>query len=393
MKKLFFLTIIFSFIFQKAIKGQTCIKSLSSFNIRDLTIANFLHAHNEDYEVLGKWIHFFFSHFDNDKDLMKFMSTFDIKSLDLLDRSCIKRALTIYLLHYYSNTIKKMSNDGTYVSYFKNIFEGYSSLTSEFIRVIADRHYINLLDTIIVNKEKTKIRSAIFPLKTFIKASKKGDYSLEENKAKMNFSDANNFKFKFLDNKKLVTSVNEAKAIQDFNLLGMLGVKDLYYNSDITRSVEGVFYVFNKNKRLGLRRRSGKYDIYSKEGNSKVFGNCIKDNHFYHGSVDDLATFFFSNMKMKMVKGHKKFLDDFELALNKKTYKMPKLKGFRFIKQLFSRKNFKNFIKLYANHVSTELAFLTQDFQNLFDITLQCQIKNINRAGTIYYILKYRNAL
>ncbi|CRH00653.1 rhoptry-associated protein 2/3, putative [Plasmodium relictum] len=393
MNKLFFITLLFFLSLQKAINAYLCIQSIRNMRLENLSISHILKKSTHEHEHLGLWIHFFFSHFEHHEDLLKFLDGFSLNELDQGNRSCFKKGLTIFLLHYFANELKIASDNGNHVNRYEDMFINCRDVAVDFIEAIKIPHIISLLDTII-NKdpEKITLQRIVSPMKRCIHVDNKDKpYVVMSDFDTLLNTDEDTFRRRYLSFQNRRYSNFESRSVQDFNVLGLLSLKSPYYNSDLSRYVEGVFHTFKTSRRLGLKRRSQQYDLTIYGTNSRPFGYCRKNNHYYHGSIDDLSYFFFSAMKAKMIRGHIKFLSDYKMAIKNKTYKMSGLKGFRLIKQLFSIKNFNNFIKLYIGHVSTELSFLGRDFSQLFDITLDCQVNNyMNRAGQLYYSMKQK---
>ncbi|SBT74425.1 rhoptry-associated protein 2, putative [Plasmodium ovale] len=370
-----------------------CSKPLYSMNIMDFSLMSMITAHSSTRKSLGMWMHFFFNHFSNGNDAIKYMEKINVNTLEDKEHSCFTRAFNMFLIHVYAKDIKTMSNSDTFESYFKNLLRGISpEVTTDFFDVIGNTNLMNHIDGIILQEaDISNLKKDIRVLgKSINKASRKSHASFIHNPNRNLGRDIRSFRREYLVKDDPSVNNQEIYAVRDYNLLAYLGVTDKYYSSDITLPARGTSIVIDKRKRLGLKKRSTSLYLLGPHSNNTFFAYCEKDgNEDYFGSVDDLLASFFSVIKTKMIFGHKRFLREFDYSLFHKTYKMPNLKGLRFLKSLFRKKNLENFIDMYANLMSTELDFLTEDFAELFEITINCHAREFaNRAGDNYYAIK-----
>ncbi|CAA9988827.1 rhoptry-associated protein 3, putative [Plasmodium knowlesi strain H] len=394
MKVIILISFLVMLFFNNGVDGYNCTKELYNMNLRDLSITSVVLDHRTSRKELGAWVHFFFSHFPTPADAIKYVEDINIYALDNEDQSCFVRAFTIYLIQNYAKDIKSMSNTDNYETFFKNLLKDvHADISNDFLSIFSSPTLLGYIDNLVlkeqdVNNLKNDVN--IFR-KTISKADRKTHATYTSNPI-LSFSqyDIRRFRSAYLVKEDPSINMSEVYAARDINFLAFLGVSDMYYNSDITQPARGTSIVINKRKRLGLKKRSTSLVLLGPHNHNPTFGFCEKDgNEDYFGYVDDLLPSFFSVIKTKMIYGHKRFLREFDYSLIHKTYKMPNLKGFRFLKSLFRRKNLENFVDMYSGLMSTELDFLAEDFAELFDITMNCNMRDhFDRAIVNYHMIK-----
>ncbi|VWU49200.1 rhoptry-associated protein 2 [Hepatocystis sp. ex Piliocolobus tephrosceles] len=379
---------------QNVVKTNVCDTPLYDFNLNDFSLNNVLVVHSDAFYELGKWINFFFSHFSVAQDALKYMQKININVLEANEHSCFIRALNIFLIHYYARIIRNASLLQNAKTYFHNVFRDKEEyLFKDFYDVLEKPKLTKLLDNIILtSSDISNLKPDVSFLNKIISpvTNKKNAVYTDDPKHLFIYNDINTFKTYYQDKYKVQLNIREAIAIRDYNLLGFFSVSDNYYSSDLTLPVSGTYNIVNNRNLLGFKKRSQTFTFLGSYYTDPVFGYCKKDdNEQYFGSLDDLLANFFSIVKAKMIYGHKRFLMEFDNSLILKTYKMNNLKGFRFLKSLFRSKNLQYFIDMYINLVSTEISFLRRDFDQLFDITVNCHVREFaNIAGTNYYAMK-----
>ncbi|KNC37308.1 rhoptry-associated protein 2 [Plasmodium falciparum RAJ116] len=336
--------------FLNVVKGDKCETEFSKLYPESNSLTGLIYAHTAHVHKLSMWVYFIYNHFSSADELIKYLEKTNINTLENSDHTCFARAVTLYLFYYYLKDIKSMLSTDDYQSFFKNKFKDINPLfINDFILILNDKKFMENLDLYIM-KESEREHLVI----------KKNPFLRVLNKA---------------------STTTHAT------------YKENYYNSDIAGPARSVNNVISKNKTLGLRKRSRSLALVGTNNNDPIFAYCEKDNKSeYYGTPDDLITSFFSIIKTKMLNSHKTFLRQFDYALFHKTYSIPNLKGFRFLKHLFQKKNLVNFVGMYENHVSTEINFLAEDFVELFDVTMDCYSRQYsNRAAENFKAIRELN--
>ncbi|KAI4839816.1 rhoptry-associated protein 2 [Plasmodium brasilianum] len=370
---------------------------MSSITFQDFTLSSIIHAHTSTGKNLGSWIHFFFSHFNNGNDAIKYVETTNINTLDEKDHHCFIRGFTVFLIHAYAKDIKAMSNTDNFETYFRNLLKDINpDIAKDFLTVLDNKILLDHMDSIILKEQDyANLKRDVNIFKQNINPVNGNNHATYKNVPTRLFEpyEIRAFKREYITKDEASINANEVYAARDYQYLAFLGVVDHYYNSDITKPAKGTSVVIESRKRLGLRKRSSSLALLGPHENNPFFGFCEKNgNEEYFGSLDDLLPSFFSIIKTKMLLGHNRFLREFDYSLMNKTYKIPNLKGFRFLKQLFRKKNLENFVDMYAGLMSTELDFLREDFLDLFDTTINCHAREFaNRAGDNYFAIKEKN--
>ncbi|GAW81549.1 rhoptry-associated protein 2 [Plasmodium gonderi] len=397
MRAIIFTSFLISLFFKNVVYGYNCTKELYNINLKDLSVSTMVTTHTSARKVLGNWVYFFFSHFSNPNDAIKYIEDTNIHVLDNKDQSCFVRAFTIFLIHSYANDIKAMSNTENYETFFKNLLKDVNEdFRNDFLSIFTSQTLLSYIDGILPSEQDIlNLKNDAYVIKNFISKSNRKTHATYHSSPLPLFTSYGSrlFRSNYLPKEDLSISMNEILIARDFNFLSFIGVSDMYYNSDITLPARGTSAVIDHRKKLGFRKRSSSLLLYGPHNNNPAFSYCEKDGkEEYFGSVDDLLPSFFSIIKTKMVYGHRKFLREFDYSLIHKSYSVPNLKGLRFIKNLFKKKNLENFVGMYSDLMSTELDFLTEDFAELFDITMNCHAREFfGRAGNNYYALKGRN--
>ncbi|ANQ08780.1 Rhoptry-associated protein 2 [Plasmodium coatneyi] len=396
MKVIILISFLVTLFFKNGVDGHTCMKELYNINFKDLSVTSMVLDHTSSRASLGSWVYFFFSHFSNPTDAIKYVEDINIYALDNKDMTCFIRAFTIYLIHNYAKDIKSMSNTDNYETFFKNLLKDVNpEINGDFLSLFMSPTLLGQIDAIVLNEQDVNnLKNDVNIFKKQIsKVDRKTHATYNTNPlSAFAYYDVRNFRKAYLVKENPSINMSEIYAARDINFLAYLGVSDMYYNSDLTQPARGTSMVISKRKRLGLRKRSSSLVLLGPQNHNPIFGFCEKDgNEDYFGYVDDLLPSFFSVMKAKMIYGHKRFLREFDYSLIHKTYKMPNLKGLRLLKSLFRRKNLENFVDMYSNLMSIELDFLTEDFAELFGITMNCNMRDhFDRAIVNYHAIKER---
>nr|AAZ68036.1 rhoptry-associated protein 2 [Plasmodium vivax] len=394
MKAIILISFLVTLFFNNGVDGHTCTKELYNMNFKDLSITSMVLEHSTTRKILGNWVHFFFSHFSNPTDAIKYVEDINLYALDNKDQTCFVRAFTIYLIQNYAKDIKSMSNTDNYETYFKNLLKDvHPDFSKDFLSLFTSATLLGYIDGLVLKEQDiSNLKNDVNIFKKHISKADRRTHATYNTNPIPAFapSDIRTFRRSYLPKEDPSISVSEVYAARDINFLAFLGVSDMYYNSDITQPARGTSIIISKRKRLGLKRRSSSLLLLGPHNHNPTFGFCVKDGkEDYFGSVDDLLPSFFSVMKTKMIYGHKRFLREFDYSLMHKTYKMPNLKGLRLLKSFFRRKNLENFVDMYSNLMSTELDFLTEDFAELFDITMNCHMReHFDRAIVNFHMIK-----
>ncbi|EUD68136.1 hypothetical protein C922_01154 [Plasmodium inui San Antonio 1] len=394
MKAIILISFLVTLFFNNGVDGYTCTKELHNINFQDLSVTSMVLGHSSTRKMLGNWVYFFFNHFSNPTDAIKYVEDMNLYALDNSDQSCFVRAFTIYLIQNYAKDIKSMSNTDNYETFFKNLLKDvHPDLSKDFLSIFSSPTLLGYIDGLVLKEQDVsnlKNDVNIFR-KTISKADIRTHATYKSNPIRsFSLYDIKAFKTSYLAKEDRPINMSEVYAARDINFLSFLSLSDMYYNSDITQPTRGTSIVISKRKRLGLRRRSSSLLLLGPHNHNPTFGFCEKDGkEDYFGSIDDLLPSFFSVMKTKMIYGHKRFLREFDYSLMHKTYRMPNLKGLRLLKSLFRRKNLENFVDMYSSLMSTELDFLREDFAELFDITMNCHMReHLDRAILNYHMIK-----
>lgn len=383
---------------KNVVKGDKCETEFSKLYPESNSLTGLIYAHTAHVHKLSMWVYFIYNHFSSADELIKYLEKTNINTLENSDHTCFARAVTLYLFYYYLKDIKSMLSTDDYQSFFKNKFKDINPLfINDFILILNDKKFMENLDLYIMKeseREHLVIKKNPF-LRVLNKASTTTHATYKYNPYFIVGSRVHTpYKDYFGDFNKY-TEISVLNYVRDYNFLIYAGSRENYYNSDIAGPARSVNNVISKNKTLGLRKRSSSLALVGTNNNDPIFAYCEKDNKSeYYGTPDDLITSFFSIIKTKMLNSHKTFLRQFDYALFHKTYSIPNLKGFRFLKHLFQKKNLVNFVGMYENHVSTEINFLAEDFVELFDVTMDCYSRQYsNRAAENFKAIRELNVL
>ncbi|KJP88777.1 hypothetical protein AK88_01467 [Plasmodium fragile] len=396
MTAIFLISFLVTLFFKNGVHAYTCAKELYNINFRDLSVTGMVLDHAQARPMLGKWVYFFFSHFSNPTDAINYVEHLNVYALDNKDQACFIRAFTIYLIQNYAKDIKAMSNTDNYETYFKNLLKDVQSdVSNDFLSLFSSQLLVAQVHKLLLNQQDIdNLKNDPHIFKTLISKADRNTHATYERNPIPSFGpyDVRVFRKLYLVKDDPSINMSEVYAARDINFLAFLGVSDLYYNSDITQPARGTSIVISNRKRLGIRKRSSSLLLLGPHNHNPAFGFCEKDGkEDYFGYIDDFLPSFFSVMKTKMIYGHKRFLREFDYSLVHKTYTMPNLKGLRLLKSFFRRKNLENFVHMYSNLMSTEIDFLTEDFADLFQITMNCHMReHFDRAILNYRMIKER---
>ncbi|SOV11535.1 rhoptry-associated protein 3 [Plasmodium sp. gorilla clade G2] len=394
MKRKFLISLFLTFLCLKnVVIGNKCKKALIDIDTKNFSLSSMLRAHKPDNETLGSWVYFFFNHFANVDEAIEYLKELNLNTLDVEDHACFARAFSIYLLHFYAKDIKMMIRNEEHESFFKNkLSEINNKISGDFPFNIFDK----LPSIIVKEKDASHITKRTDFLQDILEKADLNNHAIyKSDPAKVFiFNEINFFRTFQLEGKPHIPD-DQLSFMRDYALLVYLGTKGNYYNSDITEYAQGNYNISKKRTRLGLKKRSKTFALDDPQKNSKIFAYCEKNGkEEFFGTPDDLISSFFSDIKAKMVKGHTRFLMEFDYAVKNRTYALPKVKGFRFLKHLFQRKNLKNFVGMYINLMSTEIDFLAEDFVEMFDTTMNCYGRQYAaRAADHYMDMKLSNIL
>lgn len=376
--------------------GNKCKKALIDIDTKDLSLSSILRAHKPDNTTLGSWVYFFFNHFSNVDEAIEYLKGLNINVLDIEDHACFARAFSVYLLHFYAKDLKMMIRNEEHESFFKNKLSEINNIISgDFLSTLKHEYFFDKLPSIIVKeKDASHIVKRTDFLQDILEKADLNNHAIYKNDPTkvFIFNEINFFRTFQLEGKPHIPD-DQLSFMRDYALLIYLGTKENYYNSDITEYAQGNYNISKNRTRLGLKKRSKTFSLDDPQKNSNIFAFCEKNGkEEFFGTPDDLISSFFSDMKAKMIKGHKRFLMEFDYAVKNRTYALPKVKGFRFLKQLFQRKNLKNFVGMYINLLSTEIDFLAEDFVEMFDTTMNCYGRqHAARAADHYMDMKLSN--
>ncbi|SOV11536.1 rhoptry-associated protein 2, putative [Plasmodium sp. gorilla clade G2] len=394
----FYLLVFLILCLKNVVIGDKCEFELSKLYPESNSLTGLIYAHTESVHKLSMWVYYIYNHFTSADDLIKYLEKLNIHTLGINDHPCFARAVSLYFFFYYLKDIKSMLTTDNYQSFFKNKFKDMNSIfINDFLLILNDKKFMENLDLYILkesNRELLPITKNPF-LRVLNKATTSTHATFKSNPYFVVGSRIHTVYTDYFGEFNKHTDPSVVDYARDYNFLIYAGSRENYYNSDIVGPARSINSVISKNKKLGLRKRSSSLALVGSNNNDPLFAFCEKDNKSeYYGSPDDLITSFFSVIKTKMLNSHKKFLRQFDYALFHKTYSIPNLKGFRFLKHLFQKKNLVNFVGMYENHVSTEINFLTEDFVELFDVTMDCYSRQYtNRAAENFKAIRELNIL
>lgn len=279
--------------------GNKCKKALIDIDTKDLSLSSILRAHKPDNTTLGSWVYFFFNH------------------------ACFARAFSVYLLHFYAKDLKMMIRNEEHESFFKNKLSEINNIISgDFLSTLKHEYFFDKLPSIIVKeKDASHIVKRTDFLQDILEKADLNNHAIYKNDPTkvFIFNEINFFRTFQLEGKPHIPD-DQLSFMRDYALLIYLGTKENYYNSDITEYAQGNYNISKNRTRLGLKKRSKTFSLDDPQKNSNIFAFCEKNGkEEFFGTPDDLISSFFSDMKAKMVKGHKRFLMEFDYAVKNRT--------------------------------------------------------------------------
>lgn len=360
--------------------GDKCSIPLKDIKFQNFSLFNLIKSHDDTEGRLSTWIHFFFNRIHDPYYAGNYMKHFNINTINVEDQPCFIRAFNIYMIHTHANKILSVTENEEN-SFHKDKYSSIKDYLKDFFWVAETKSVHKYLDDLLLNIHEID--------------NAKLDLSLIKDlvtKASVNtpakFIDD---PMKALENIKLVEEVNDKRidaskhASRDYKLLAILSLKNHYYNADLTHPIPSVRDEIDSMIRLWFRKRSKLFPLYKNPLILEDNTRCSKTNLKCYPTPDDLVQAFFSAIKEKMLKIYIRFLDNFSIAIQNKSYKIDGLKGMKFLKSLFQRKTFPNFVKLNSDYISSELIFLRESFFDALDSTLNCYTnKYMNLPGDIY---------
>ncbi|SCM23243.1 rhoptry-associated protein 2/3, putative [Plasmodium chabaudi chabaudi] len=369
--------LLFSFFFCHVAYGDKCAEPLTSLNFENFTLFHMLKVHDDKDEKLATWIHFFFNQFRGTEHAVGYMHQLNINIINQEDQACFIRAFNIYLIHKLSYHTKCVINNGE-KNYYEKKYDIIKQYCTDFIEVVNTPSLHKYFDTVITRKIGVEeIEEDLGIIKGMIKKATLEDpakFTADPMKALTAIKMVENVDDPSIDPVKL--------AIRDYQLLAILSLKNHYYNSNITSPILDVRRDIDSKVRLWFRKRSKLFPLYL--DSSMLFGSfqCHVNGKTYYETPDYFVHGFFSAIKEKMTKIYIRFLSNFNNAVEKKSYKIESLKGIRYLKSLFLRKTFPNFVRLHVDYMETELSFLRETFLDMYDNTINCYAtKYANKAG------------
>ncbi|CDU18719.1 hypothetical protein YYC_05327 [Plasmodium yoelii 17X] len=360
--------------------GDKCSTPLKDIKFQNLSLYNLIKSHDDTEGRLSNWVYFFFNRIRDPYNVVTYMKILNINTINVEDQPCFIKAFNIYMIHAHAGKIlglepPKIGNfDAKEYSYIKDYCK-------DFLWVAETKSVHKHLNELLLSKNEID--------------NAKLDLSLIKNLiTKASIDTPAKFiddPMKYLEEMNLVEDIDDPYmdasklASRDYKLLAILGLKNHYYNADLTQPIRKVRDEIESIIRLWFRKRSKLFPLYKNYLMSDGHAKISKYDIDCYPSLDDFVQGFFSAIKEKMVKIHIRFLDNFTLAMENKSYKVNGLKGLRYLKSLFQRKTFPNFVKLNSDYISSELTFLKESFFDVFDSTLDCYTNQyLNFPGDKY---------
>ncbi|KEG02863.1 hypothetical protein YYE_02697 [Plasmodium vinckei vinckei] len=369
-----------SFFFCHVAYGDKCSEPLTSIKFENFSLFHLVKAHDDSEEKLGTWIHFFFNQYRDVEFAVRYMQRLNINLINQEDQACFIRGFNIYMIHMLASQIKIVTKNGA-----KNFYEEkYSTIKHYCTDLLEVANTISLhkyLDSIIMSSELArKAEGNLGILKSLIKK-----VSMEH--PAMFTADP----MKTLSAVKMVESIDDPSvdvskfAIRDYQLLAIFSLKSHYYNANLNKPILHVREDIDSKIRLWFRKRSKLFPLYKTHAMMEGPMHCNVNGKTYYDTPDYFVQGFFSAIKEKMTKIYTHFLNNFNSAVEKKSYKIESLKGIRYLKSLFLRKTFPNFVRLHVDYIETELNFLKETFLDMYDNTISCYANEYsNLAGNNY---------
>ncbi|CAD2108015.1 rhoptry-associated protein 2/3, putative [Plasmodium vinckei] len=368
-----------SFFFCHVAYGDKCADPLTSIDFQNFSLFHLIKAHDDKEEKLSTWIHFFFNQFRNVESAVKYIKKLNINLINKEDQACFIRGFNIYMIHMLASQVITVTNNGG-----KNFYdEKYSNIKQyciDFLEVANTLSLHKYLNSIMMKPDVArKAEGNLGILKSVIKK-----VSMEH--PAMFTADP----MKALSAIKMVESVDDPSmdpskfAIRDYQLLAILSLKNHYYNANLIDPISNIREDIDSKVRLWFRKRSKLFRLYKPPPMEEPL-HCYLNGKQYYRTPDYFVQAFFSAIKEKMTKIYTHFLNNFNSAVEKKSYKIEELKGIRYLKSLFLRKTFPNFVRLHVDYIETELNFLKESFLDMYDNTINCYAsKYSNIAGDNY---------
>ncbi|CAD2094680.1 rhoptry-associated protein 2/3, putative [Plasmodium vinckei lentum] len=369
-----------SFFFCHVAYGDKCADPLTSIDFQNFSLFHLIKAHDDKEEKLSTWIHFFFNQFRNVESAVKYIKNLNINLINKEDQSCFIRGFNIYMIHMLASQVITVTNNGG-----KNFYDAkYSSIKHyciDFLEVANTLSLHKYLNSIMMKRDDArKAEGNLGILKSVIRK-----VSMEH--PAMFTADP----MKTLSAIKMVESVDDPSmdpskfAIRDYQLLAILSLKSHYYNANIIDPITNIRQDIDSRVRLWFRKRSKLFRLYKPPPMEEPL-HCYLNGKQYYRTPDYFVQAFFSAIKEKMTKIYIHFLNNFNSAVEKKSYKIEALKGIRYLKSLFLRKTFPNFVRLHVDYIETELNFLKESFLDMYDNTINCYASKYSNVAGDHYV-------
>ncbi|GAB67063.1 rhoptry-associated protein 2 [Plasmodium cynomolgi strain B] len=239
MKAIILISFLVTLFFNNGVDGYTCTKELYNMNFKDLSVTSMVLEHLSVRKTLGSWVYFFFSHFSNPTDAIKYVEDINIYALDNKDMPCFVRAFTIYLIQNYAKDIKYMSNTDNYETFFKNLLKDvHPDLSNDFLSLFTSPTLLGQVENLLLKEQDvSNLKSDLNIFKKQISKADRRTHAFYTNNPVSAFGphDIRIFRRAYLVKEDPSINMSEIYAARDMNYLAFLGVSDMYYNSDITQ--------------------------------------------------------------------------------------------------------------------------------------------------------------